>query len=311
MVLEILSYLIFLVSVALTAGSIILAARVRSRYKSDFHSSLLYYLAFIYTFGFYGIWGQVLIEAFLTPLVKPELIQRFTDFTLLIGLPFLVFGWLMLIRFACVISGRVFNTWKVIVFLFMNLGTLVFIGWILAGGYSVDPGVLISTYFIILNILYSISAAILIIRPAGGRSLIHSYDRKILGRGLILISMLLVVPLLFHTRYQAAGLVFILMYFTGHSFIPVWLNYGTMATSAPEKSDKIATLDDFCSRYEISPRETDVVREICNGLSNKEISDKLFISLQTVKDHTHRIYIKTNVRSRVQLITLVKEEMKD
>jgi hypothetical protein len=27
-----------------------------------------------------------------------------------------------------------------------------------------------------------------------------------------------------------------------------------------------------------------------------------------VKDHTHRIYIKTNVRSRVQLINLVKEE---
>jgi DNA-binding NarL/FixJ family response regulator len=57
----------------------------------------------------------------------------------------------------------------------------------------------------------------------------------------------------------------------------------------------------------VSPRETDIIREICNGLSNKEISDKLFISLQTVKDHTHRIYIKTNVRSRVQLINLVRE----
>ena len=69
------------------------------------------------------------------------------------------------------------------------------------------------------------------------------------------------------------------------------------------------SLEEFCKRFEVSPRETDIVREICNGLSNAEISDKLFISLQTVKDHTHRIYIKTNVKSRVQLMTLVKESL--
>ena len=82
-----------------------------------------------------------------------------------------------------------------------------------------------------------------------------------------------------------------------------------MATSPAGDSEIILSLEDFCRKYDISPRETDIVREICNGLSNKEISDKLFISLQTVKDHTHRIYIKANVRSRVQLITLVKEEI--
>jgi DNA-binding NarL/FixJ family response regulator len=69
----------------------------------------------------------------------------------------------------------------------------------------------------------------------------------------------------------------------------------------------ILSFEDFCSKYDISPRESDIIREICNGLSNKEISERLFISLQTVKDHTHRIYIKTNVRSRVQLINLVKD----
>jgi DNA-binding NarL/FixJ family response regulator len=75
-------------------------------------------------------------------------------------------------------------------------------------------------------------------------------------------------------------------------------------TKQPEKS---ISFDDFCIRFEISSRESDIIREICNGLSNKEISGKLFISLQTVKDHTHRIYIKTNVKSRVQLINIVRE----
>jgi len=73
------------------------------------------------------------------------------------------------------------------------------------------------------------------------------------------------------------------------------------------ETPKDMSFEEICQKFEVSPRETDIVREICNGLSNKEISDKLFISLQTVKDHTHRIYIKTNVRSRVQLINLVKE----
>jgi len=73
------------------------------------------------------------------------------------------------------------------------------------------------------------------------------------------------------------------------------------------ETDKDISFEEFCKKFEVSPRETDIVREICNGLSNKEISDKLFISLQTVKDHTHRIYMKTNVKSRVQLIYLVKE----
>jgi len=82
------------------------------------------------------------------------------------------------------------------------------------------------------------------------------------------------------------------------------LTFFTSYSSEPERN---YSLEEFCKKYEVSPRETDIVREICNGLSNKEISDKLFISLQTVKDHTHRIYIKTNVKSRVQLIYLVRE----
>ena len=87
------------------------------------------------------------------------------------------------------------------------------------------------------------------------------------------------------------------------------MNYGTLLSAFTDENKKDLSLEDFCKRYEVSPRETDIVREICNGLSNKEISEKLFISLQTVKDHTHRIYIKTNVKSRVQLINLVKESI--
>jgi DNA-binding NarL/FixJ family response regulator len=67
------------------------------------------------------------------------------------------------------------------------------------------------------------------------------------------------------------------------------------------------SLDEFCRNFDISARERDIIREVCQGLSNQQIADKLFITLQTVKDHTSRIYDKTNCNSRAQLITMVKK----
>jgi DNA-binding CsgD family transcriptional regulator len=62
----------------------------------------------------------------------------------------------------------------------------------------------------------------------------------------------------------------------------------------------------FFQDYKISKREEEVIQELCAGRSNKEISQALFISLQTVKDHIYRIYQKTNVKNRVQLINLIQ-----
>jgi DNA-binding CsgD family transcriptional regulator len=61
---------------------------------------------------------------------------------------------------------------------------------------------------------------------------------------------------------------------------------------------------DLFERYNISPREQEVINLICRGKTNGEIADELFISLQTVKDHVYRIYRKTGVKNRVQLANL-------
>ncbi len=67
-------------------------------------------------------------------------------------------------------------------------------------------------------------------------------------------------------------------------------------------------LNAFVQKYEISKREKEVVQLICKGHSNQEISEALFISLQTVKDHVHRIFTKTGVKNRVQLTNLLNAE---
>ncbi len=64
--------------------------------------------------------------------------------------------------------------------------------------------------------------------------------------------------------------------------------------------------EDFIMKFGISGREKEVIELICKGNSNQDISDSLFISLQTVKDHIHRIYLKTGVKNRVQLSNLIR-----
>ncbi len=52
----------------------------------------------------------------------------------------------------------------------------------------------------------------------------------------------------------------------------------------------------------LSSRETLIVRLLSEGLSNKEIADREFISVQTVKWHTSNIYSKLGVKSRTQAV---------
>jgi two-component system response regulator DegU len=51
---------------------------------------------------------------------------------------------------------------------------------------------------------------------------------------------------------------------------------------------------------ELSARETEVIRLIAEGLSNKEISGRLNLSEKTIKNHISRIFSKLNIYARTQ-----------
>ena len=51
----------------------------------------------------------------------------------------------------------------------------------------------------------------------------------------------------------------------------------------------------------LTEREKDIVFLICEGQTNQEIAKKLFISPHTVKTHIESLFLKVNVRNRVQL----------
>lgn len=60
--------------------------------------------------------------------------------------------------------------------------------------------------------------------------------------------------------------------------------------------------EEFDQVEPLSERELEVLDLIAQGLSNKEISRKLFISLNTVKGHTRNIYGKLVVKNRAQAV---------
>jgi DNA-binding NarL/FixJ family response regulator len=53
---------------------------------------------------------------------------------------------------------------------------------------------------------------------------------------------------------------------------------------------------------ELTPRESDVLRLIAEGKSNREIARALYVSEATVKTHVNRIFAKTGSRDRTQAI---------
>jgi DNA-binding NarL/FixJ family response regulator len=52
----------------------------------------------------------------------------------------------------------------------------------------------------------------------------------------------------------------------------------------------------------LSERELEVLIEICQGLSNNEIADKLFISKRTVEKHRANVLIKTGCKNTASLV---------
>jgi DNA-binding CsgD family transcriptional regulator len=57
----------------------------------------------------------------------------------------------------------------------------------------------------------------------------------------------------------------------------------------------------------ITPREHEILNLIAAGLSNREIAEKLFVSENTVKTHSSRLFEKLNARRRTQAVQIAKQ----
>lgn len=57
----------------------------------------------------------------------------------------------------------------------------------------------------------------------------------------------------------------------------------------------------------ITPRELEILELIASGLSNKEIAERAFVSENTVKTHSSRVFEKLGAKRRTQAVQRGKE----
>lgn len=58
----------------------------------------------------------------------------------------------------------------------------------------------------------------------------------------------------------------------------------------------------------LTPRELEVLQLIADGLSTKEMAERLFVSENTVKTHTSRVFDKLGASRRTQAVQLAKNQ---
>ena len=97
--------------------------------------------------------------------------------------------------------------------------------------------------------------------------------------------------------------------------VGIWL--GTRLTRTKEKVVVREVLVDTPSTFVrdesklaslgITPRELEILELIAAGLSNKEIAGRVFVSENTVKTHSSRVFEKLGARRRTQAVQKSKE----
>ena len=90
-----------------------------------------------------------------------------------------------------------------------------------------------------------------------------------------------------------------------------------MRTFRPDQSPGVAPepqllrdpISDFCTRFELTPRQRRIFALLVDGLAPKEIADRLSISHVTIRRHAEDIYRKCGLRSQRETLAFFARTM--
>ena len=296
--------------------TIFLTSLLNKKYRIPFLSSYVYFQIFLAIFGVYGILVPGIIRRVLInqeiPVSKVESIRHFFTF---LGIPFLILAWYMFLRLCFELVGK--RTTQRITLIYFLVYFLFFIGYgiLIYLFEEINP----DQYDKITDTIRYVIGGLGFLVLAGGVSILYlnlpqlrekpKQKRYRRFAHLNLLIFLIIISLLIFSdvhEYISLGFLFLLF---GSSLVPLLYIRSYIIRSFPESvtsMDLIGGMGQFIEKYGISKREEEIIQKICEGKSNLEISDSLFITVQTVKDHIHRIFLKTGVRNRIQLSNLIQ-----
>ncbi|MDP4151519.1 MAG: response regulator transcription factor, partial [Bacteroidota bacterium] len=72
-------------------------------------------------------------------------------------------------------------------------------------------------------------------------------------------------------------------------------------------SSAFDSADEFMKKYQVTPREVEILRKIAKGHTSKEIGEQLFISEFTINAHRRNICRKLNIYTPAGLVNFARE----
>jgi DNA-binding CsgD family transcriptional regulator len=298
--------------------AIIVIYQLQKKYRLSYLSTYLYFQIFINVFGLYGVVGQVIAKKILqrqeTALQTTETLGHFFSF---LGLPFLILAWYMFIRLGREIIDKklslAFNLsyFFTLAFVFLGYGVVVVllnISDFSPEQYAFFSSAVIFLYLVIEILVLIISLPQLLIQLKKIKDLNRRKAVQFFAYLYLIVFSASIIVLLYATQNSELTAVYLLVFLSGN-IAPVlyWKAYLSKHFISPIlQTTGTLAMKQFLAEHKISKREEEVIQLLCEGKTNKEISDTLFISLQTVKDHVYRIFQKTDVKNRVQLINLIQ-----
>lgn len=267
-------------------------------------------------FGIYGIWGFIFVNRIMTEFdFSNETLSVISHLIPFLGFPFLIISWYMFIKFSYEMTGAKISNYISIFYFVFLVSFFIVLGWSIiefrGSDYSLSelPVFSLIYIYIVLDLFFTAWGLVIILMKAKHSAVIHS---DILLRYLMICLSLLIlkivsVILLYFYPETIPG--FILLFFLSIILPLVYLYYKiNKILNREDYSEYLnSSIENLLARYGITKREREIVEEVCTGKSNQEIAESLFISLQTVKDHTHRIYLKMDIKNRMQLIKMMQE----
>lgn len=312
---DFLGILFIIILLGAGAASILVSSRLYRKHRQPFLQSYQYYQFLTVIFGIYGLLGSLLAQRILRSLESPpQLIVTVGQVIPFIGIPFFIIGLYLLVKVCIEMTGKTISRkFTLVYFLFHLLFFLVY-GLVLlklppkeTAAYTLFPPIIRYTLIVLQSLIMTIAAFILL---KGIHQLKNSSHRTGLRNFIFLFLSLQVIVLVLFILSDLSiylTIAYLLLYFTGTLPSLLYLmKHMDMNWYPLPSSEERGHLDDFIAKNEITRREKEIIELILKGFTNQEIADSLFITLQTVKDHTHNVFLKTGVRNRVELINVIR-----
>jgi DNA-binding CsgD family transcriptional regulator len=297
-------------------GAILLIAELNKKFSLPFLHSLFYYELFQVIFGFYTLVGIKVLDIISQTIKFDENVYHIVALVLVyIGIPFYLTAWFMFIKHFSELKNKKISSF--FMWIYFTGFLLLFLSYgILNTSYiqsqsemllitqKIYAGLFIGIELFVPTILFL--AYLNTSQNSGKRP-----ENWFIHRNYLLIfnssHLVSVAMLVFVVKIPFFFPVFILLFFLRDlpAILYLRIHLPDKVFAGFNNSMRGDGFERFCEKFSISKREKEVIQLVLQGKTNQEICNLLFITIQTVKDHNSRIYQKTGVKNRVQLLNLI------